>query len=209
MVNSFTTKKSFSYVDFLYKKVYLGTFSRFFIYEIRLDIKEAFDLGNIIIGTEDMSTIIANINNLNYNFSIKNTKKPINDLFIFFNGVPNKGLGTITIYNITSDFFLEKELSYLDFLSPQIVLGNIPQKNKIPEIIINVLNAFDIGSIRINNGINTILEENKVDLTKENTYIIEYHNNYDYKSPFITLFNGSPTKGSLKIIIPFFPIKQG
>jgi len=188
----------------------LGNFSDYYILRMSIEIKNTFNHSSISIGTEDDHNLVVN------NWDISGEIGPINiegfnklnqDLFLYLNGSPTEGELDITIYYIHSSSFIEKTITYQDFINLSYNVGQVNNLNRVSDIIINIDQAFDRGKISLKQEDDTIIEDFIINLKEESTYISEYHQEHNSSIPFTLHFEEFPSQGRFTIILVFFPIK--
>lgn len=188
----------------------LGDFSDYYILRMDIEIKNSFNHSSISIGTEQDHNLILS------NYDISDKTSPINvegfgkinqSLFLYLNGSPTEGELDITIYYIHSSSFIEKTITYQNFTNITYDIGQVNSLNRVSDIIIKISSSFNKGKISLKQGETTIIENDIIDLTEENTYIFEYHQEHNPSLPFTLHFEEFPDYGSLLLILIFFPIK--
>lgn len=98
---------------------------------------------------------------------------------------------------------LSLEFTFADFLSVSKLLGNIATDTNIENIQVNITEAFDSGSISLgyDGDLSNIMDSSSIDLTYQTSYVIYVGTRYTSDTDVHIYFNGTPTKGSAKLIV--------
>jgi hypothetical protein len=203
----FKTIKTATYEDTI---IDLGNFSEYFILKIDIEIVDGFNNSTISLGTVSDPTFILdtyNITGQTNPISIEGIGVEAQNLILSIDGLSTQGSINIIIYYLYSTSFINKIITYQDFINLTYDIGQVSGLNRVSDFFIKVNNIFDKGKIALKQGNTMIIENDKVNLTTLSHYDFEYHQEHDSTLPFTLQFEEFPNYGSFTLTMIYFPIK--
>lgn len=99
--------------------------------------------------------------------------------------------------------YITKDITFSDFASSPILIGDIPADAMVQNVVLTVINPFDVGTVDIGSLLNydLLLAAAETDLTIADVYSKDSNELISSVTQTIATLTGSPTQGSAKIII--------